>query len=81
MVIFLLQVRSFGFSDNVGQLSFPEEETREVGRRPYSQKLAATIDEEASRLIFAAYKKTEEVLKANMDKLTLVSHFYHCFTG
>lgn len=67
------QVRSFGFSDNVGQLSFPEEETREVGRRPYSQKLAATIDEEASRLIFAAYKKTEEVLKANMDKLTLLA--------
>ncbi|XP_071540541.1 mitochondrial inner membrane m-AAA protease component paraplegin [Panulirus ornatus] len=67
------QVRTFGFSDIVGAVSFPEEESREIGRRPYSKKLAASIDEEASRLIFAAYKKTEEVLLANMDKLKLLS--------
>lgn len=70
-----LQIRAFGFSDVIGQVSFPEEESREIGRRPYSQRLAASIDEEASKLIFSAYKKTEEVLKANMDKLRLVSIF------
>ncbi|KAK7082764.1 Paraplegin [Halocaridina rubra] len=67
------QVRSFGFSSAVGQVSFPEEETREMGKRPYSQKLAATIDEEASKIIFSAYKKTEEVLKQNMKQLTLLA--------
>nr|XP_045617981.1 paraplegin-like isoform X2 [Procambarus clarkii]XP_045617990.1 paraplegin-like isoform X2 [Procambarus clarkii]XP_045618000.1 paraplegin-like isoform X2 [Procambarus clarkii]XP_045618008.1 paraplegin-like isoform X2 [Procambarus clarkii]XP_045618017.1 paraplegin-like isoform X2 [Procambarus clarkii]XP_045618027.1 paraplegin-like isoform X2 [Procambarus clarkii]XP_045618037.1 paraplegin-like isoform X2 [Procambarus clarkii] len=67
------QVRSFGFSDVIGQVSFPEEEAREVGRRPFSQKLASSIDQEASRLIFAAYKNTETILKANMDKLKLLA--------
>lgn len=67
------QVRSFGFSSEVGQVSFPEEENREIGKRPYSQKLAATIDDEASKIIFAAYKKTEEVLKSNMKQLTLLA--------
>lgn len=67
------QVRSFGFSELVGNVSFPEEEMREIGRRPYSQKLASSIDDEASRLIFAAYKNTETVLKANMLKLKLLA--------
>ena len=62
------QVRSFGFSDAVGQVSFAEEESREQGRRPYSDRLAALIDEEANKLIFQAYKKTEQILKENADK-------------
>lgn len=68
----LLQVRTFGFSDVVGLVSYPEEENREFGVRPYSENLDAVIDKEVSSLIFSAYKKTEEVLQANMDKLKLV---------
>lgn len=67
------QVRTFGFSEEVGQVSFPEEETRDNGQRPFSQKLAATIDDEASKIIFSAYKKTEEVLMKNMNQLTLLA--------
>lgn len=54
-------------------MSYPEEENREFGVRPYSENLDAVIDKEVSSLIFSAYKKTEEVLQANMDKLKLVS--------
>ncbi|XP_076056662.1 SPG7 matrix AAA peptidase subunit, paraplegin [Oratosquilla oratoria] len=67
------QVRSFGFSDAVGHVSFPEEESREIGRRPYSQKLAATIDREASNIIFSAYKKTEQILNEHNEKLKLLA--------
>ncbi|KAB7507254.1 Paraplegin [Armadillidium nasatum] len=67
------QVRNFGFSEVVGHLSFEGEETREFGRRPYSKRLAATIDDEASAMIFKAYKATEELLKKNKDKLGLLA--------
>lgn len=69
----VLQVRTFGFSDVVGLVSYPDEENREYGVRPYSENLDAIIETEVSSLIFSSYKKTEEVLKANMDKLKLVS--------
>ncbi|XP_050691360.1 paraplegin-like [Eriocheir sinensis] len=66
-------VRTFGFSDVVGLVSYPDEENREYGVRPYSENLDAIIDKEVSSLIFSSYKKTEEVLKANMDKLKLLA--------
>ena len=67
------QVRVYGMSRAVGLISFPEEETKEIGRRPYSKRLTALMDEEAQRLVAAAYLKTEQVLKDNKDKLELVS--------
>lgn len=67
------QIKEFGMSENVGLVSFPQEETQEKGRRPYSKKLANLIDIEARQLISKAYKKTEEVLLKNKDKLELVS--------
>lgn len=53
-------------------MSYPEEESREFGVRPYSDNLEAVMEKEVSGLIFSAYKKTEEVLQSNMDKLKLV---------
>ena len=38
------QIRSFGMNSRVGTLSFPSEE-EQPGKRPYSQKLAKTMDE------------------------------------
>ena len=56
-----------------GPLSYPETEEKEIGRRPYSKKLAAVIDEEARFLVARAYKKTEALLLENKDKLVKVS--------
>ncbi|XP_063910310.1 paraplegin isoform X2 [Zophobas morio] len=67
------QVREFGMSDNVGLVCFPEQEVQERGRRPYSKKLANLIDMEARTLVTRAYKKTEEVLMQNKDKLELLA--------
>ena len=66
------QVKEFGMNEQVGLISFPEEEIKERGRKPYSKKLAALIDEEARKLVVRAYKKTEEVLTENKDKLERV---------
>lgn len=67
------QVREFGMNNTVGLVSFSESEIKESGKRPFSKKLANIIDEEARRLIAQAYKRTEEVLIKNNDKLELVS--------
>lgn len=67
------QVREFGMNEVVGLISFTEEEIKESGRKPFSKRLSAVIDEESRRLIAKAYKHTEEVLQKNKDKLETVS--------
>lgn len=68
------QVREYGMNQLVGLVSFTEDEIKELGRRPFSKKMAALIDEEARRLVAKAYKHTEEVLLKNKDKLQMVSN-------
>lgn len=70
------QIKEFGMNDLVGLVCFPEQETKERGRRPYSKKMSALIDVEARRLVTRAYKKTEEVLTLHKDKLELVRLLY-----
>ncbi|KAL1517448.1 hypothetical protein ABEB36_001211 [Hypothenemus hampei] len=66
-------VREFGMNENVGLISFPEEESKELGRRPYSKKFATLIDIETRKLVGQAYRYTEEVLNKNRDKLELLA--------
>ena len=79
-----MKVRSAGFNSRVGQVSFPEEDSRNgQGRRPFSNSLTTIIDEEVNKLIFAAYKKTEQIISENSHKLELVKiisyrYFFHC---
>lgn len=70
------QVREYGMSNIVGLISFSEQEIKEKGRRPYSKKLAGTIDREAKKLLFSAYQRTEKLLTENNDKLELVCWFF-----
>lgn len=44
------QIKSFGMSPKIGHLSFPSNE-ESPGLKPYSQRLAATIDEVTSLLV------------------------------
>ncbi|KAI5701820.1 hypothetical protein M8J75_013702 [Diaphorina citri] len=67
-----MQIRQFGMNENIGLVSFPKDDNRQ-SIRPYSKRLAALMDEEASKLIAQCYMHTEKVLRDNMDKLTLVS--------
>merc|ERR1719330_1045749 len=59
------QIRDFGFSPVVGNVSFE----MNGGKKPYSKRLAATIDMEARNLISEAYQMTEQCLTDHKDKL------------
>ena len=65
-------------SDTIGLVSFPDKDSREFGRRPYSKLLARTMDLEVQRLVTNAYKRTEQILRDNKDKLELVNNYIIC---
>ncbi|CAL1291565.1 unnamed protein product [Larinioides sclopetarius] len=70
------QIKQYGMDEVVGPLSFPtDEETNSnfVGKKPYSKRLARTIDEQARFLIARAHKRAENVLVENRDKLNLLA--------
>lgn len=67
------QVKEFGMNKRVGLVSFPEQDIKELGRRPFSKKLANLIDLEVRNLVASAYKRTEQVLQEHKDKLEVVS--------
>lgn len=62
-------------NDKIGLLSFPEDTKNSI--RPYSNKLAALMETEVSRLVADAYFKTDKLLKDNYSKLELVLCFNH----
>ncbi|ERL83551.1 hypothetical protein D910_00627 [Dendroctonus ponderosae] len=66
-------VKEYGMNETVGLVSFPEQETKELGARPYSKKFANIIDHEARKLVGEAYRYTEGVLKKNRDKLEMLA--------
>lgn len=68
------QVKTYGMS-SLGLISFPEEDrnSREFGRRPYSKRLANTMDNEARSIIARAYKRTEALLIQHRQMLEKVS--------
>jgi cell division protease FtsH len=72
-------ITEYGMSEELGPLTFghKSEEVflgRDISRdRNYSDAIAYAIDKEASLYIENSYKKAEEILKANMDKLHLVA--------
>ena len=62
------QIRQFGFNDVVGLVSFEQQQGVAGGRRPFSKRLAATMDHEARKLIAEAYQKTEDCLNVSLLK-------------
>lgn len=67
------QIKEYGMNENIGLICFPEEETKEMGRKPYSKKLANAIDIEVRNLVSKAHKHTEEVLSKHKEKLELLA--------
>merc|ERR1719397_1644950 len=64
------QINQFGFNETVGLVSFQDDGS---GIRPFSKRLAATMDLEARQQIGAAYQRTEALLRENKDKLELLA--------
>ena len=71
-------IQSYGMDPIVGPLSFPtneemKSESSQIGRKPFSRKLGNTIDSRARHLVADAYKKTEQILENNREKLKLMA--------
>ena len=74
-------VTKYGMSDKLGPMTFgsPNEEVF-IGRdyaqqaKNYSEKTASEIDSEISSIIHSCYKKCEELLLENRDKLRLIAN-------
>lgn len=71
------QIRQFGMDPVIGPLSYPsDDELRSgpySGAKPFSKRLHNTMDIQARLLIAKVYKKTEQVLIANKDKLKILA--------
>ena len=73
-------VTKYGMSEKIGTITLgSSQEEVFLGRdfaqaKEYSEETANLIDEEVKSIIDFAYKKAEEILKANMEKLTRVAN-------
>lgn len=69
------QITIYGMNDKLGNLSFPPEnqEGGMVTYRPYSEKTAEMIDEEAQLLVRKAYKDTLSLLEKYKDKVAALA--------
>ncbi|HMM22185.1 MAG TPA: ATP-dependent zinc metalloprotease FtsH [Selenomonadales bacterium] len=73
-------ITEYGMSETLGPITFGRRQDQQVflGRdiardRNYSEEVAYAIDKEVRKIMDDAYTKTEEILKANMDKLHLIA--------
>lgn len=70
----------FGMVDSLGTVSYDHGGEVFLGRdfektKGYSEKVAATIDDEVKHIIDSAYKRCEEILKRDADKMRQVVEF------
>ncbi|MCW3104447.1 MAG: ATP-dependent metalloprotease FtsH [Bacteroidetes bacterium] len=65
----------YGLNDKIGNISYYDSTgANEYGfTKPYSEKTAQTIDEEASKMIEAAYQRAKKILQENRHLLTMLA--------
>lgn len=74
-------VTKYGMSEKLGPISFGESGNeifigRDMGHvKDYSEETAALIDSEVHRLVDDGYKRSGEILTANMDKLHKIAAY------
>ena len=73
-------IARFGMSDRLGAVSFDQGGEIFVGRsyertKAYSEQTGAIIDDEMKRAVDAAYRRCEEILRADDEKLHEVAEF------
>ena len=73
-------ITRYGMSDSMGNLVFSDENDevfigRDFGHtRNYSEEIAAQIDREVKKIIDAAYARTLDILRRNIDRLHLIAN-------
>ena len=69
----MAQIKEYGFDPVIGNLSFPKEEPENLGKKPYSKRLANVIDLRAGIMVRDAFERTRQLLSDNIDKLNLLA--------
>ncbi|KAL7550882.1 hypothetical protein ACHAWF_014086, partial [Thalassiosira exigua] len=62
-------IQVYGMNDRVGQLAFPKDPNDMPGEKPYSDKTAETMDEEARTIVDEAYRMTVELIKEKRSEV------------
>ncbi|BED92801.1 MAG: ATP-dependent zinc metalloprotease FtsH [Candidatus Paraimprobicoccus trichonymphae] len=66
----------YGMSDKLGPINYSMRDDESfIGEKSYSEKTAADIDSEMQKIIISSYRKVEQILKDNIDKLHKVAEF------
>lgn len=68
-------IQVYGMNSRVGQLAFPKDPNAMPGEKPYSDSTAEAMDEEAKKIVDAAYQRTVDLItekKEEVEKVALL---------
>ena len=66
-------IQIYGMNPRLGQLAFPKDDNAMFDERPYSEKTARAMDEEARTIVDAAYQRTLELLRERKSEVESVA--------
>jgi len=66
-------IQIYGMNPRLGQLAFPKDDNAMFDERPYSEKTASAMDEEARMIVDAAYERTLELLRERKSEVESVA--------
>jgi AFG3 family protein len=66
-------IQVYGMNPRLGQLAFPKDPNAMFDERPYSEKTAKAMDEEAKIIVDEAYQRTLNLLKEHKDDVEKVA--------
>jgi len=67
-------IQVYGMNSRLGQLAFPKDPNAMFDDRPYSEKTAKAMDEEAKRIVDEAYQRTLDLLRERKDEVEKVAN-------
>lgn len=66
-------IQLYGMNPRLGQLAFPKDPNAMFDDRPYSEKTAKAMDEEAKTIVDEAYQRTLNLLRSRKDDVEKVA--------
>jgi AFG3 family protein len=66
-------IQLYGMNSRLGQLSFPKDPNAMYEDRPYSEKTAKVMDEEAKAIVGTAYERTLNLLRSRKEEVAMVA--------
>ena len=66
-------IQLYGMNPRLGQLAFPKDDNAMFDERPYSEKTARAMDEEARNIVDGAYERTLELLRERKSEVESVA--------